>query len=139
MAGSFVIADQDQGVQNRFGAARFRRLRQAGGLVGIERLNFLPETNAMHDVIEHSALIRGRRGFGKCRAESGPPQGIGREGMAGDAKGAVVARGFGPVHPPGGAFVEITGGGFGIPGAGLLRARAGGREQSEERETRKNS
>src|SRR5207342_937700 len=99
----------------RFGAARLAGLRQPARLVGIERLDFLPETHALGYLLEHLALRRRRLVLGQRPAQRGACQRIGQRGMARHAGGVVVARRVGPRQPPALTAVHVPGRRFRIP------------------------
>src|SRR5208282_1867629 len=56
-----IVAGQDQGIENGFGAAGLDGLVGAAVCVGVERRDFLPQADALGDIVEEAALVLGGR------------------------------------------------------------------------------
>src|SRR5262245_44293149 len=67
-----VARCEHERVQDRLGATRLTRLRQAVGLIGIEWLDVAPHDHALHDVINEFALRTGRLVLAEHGAKRGP-------------------------------------------------------------------
>jgi hypothetical protein len=87
------------------------------------RLDVCPHSDPFDHVIQQLLFIQRRRMFLQCLAKCRAPQRKWRRRMTRNAKSAVIASGFWPVHPPSGAAVKIGGGCLRAPVRGSLNLR----------------
>src|SRR4029077_9770947 len=110
-----VVGGQDQSVEDGLGAARFDGLVRAAVRVTVERSDLVPKADTLGDIVEEPAFVGGGSFFGKRVTESGPGEYVGHRAVTRDTKCIVIARGFGPFHPPACSLIELSGGSGLIP------------------------
>ncbi len=99
-------------VKNGFGGVGFRGLAGAVLRVEIEGRHVRPLGDPFFDAGQKGLFGRGECGVG---AKRGPDHGVGHDGVAGDADGAVIFLCARPGLPPKLAGIEKVGGGGFIP------------------------
>ena len=120
-----VARGQEQGVQNRFDAARFARFGHAVLLIGIKGIDFVPQVHPLGHVVEHRQFGRAALRARQAAAQAGAGQHMRQRGVARNAHGIMIALRLGPVPPPVEPCVEIARGARGIPRRRVFRRGLG--------------